>query len=140
MATPNYYDLSGHSTRVSWYPKGRGGPIVQGAPANGPLLIYSNGTTDITVSGEDLTVGPATPAGTFVVGVVKKTNIVPGGVSSFGVLIPDAVVDGSPVVVETTGILAVHRGVAQLGPGQLETYTELKLKGTAASIALPQIA
>jgi hypothetical protein len=138
MTSPNYYDLSGHSTRISWYPTGRGGPIAKGTPANAPVLIYNNGTTDVSVTGDDLTVGPATPAGTFVVGVVKKANIVPGGVSSFGLLVPDVVVDGAPVAVETTGILAVHRGVAQLGPGQLETYTELKLKGTAASIILPE--
>jgi hypothetical protein len=86
-----------------------------------------------------LKVGPATRAGTFVVGVVKKANIVPGGVSSFGVLVPDVVVEASPVAVETIGVLAVHRGTAQLGPGQLETYTEIALKGTAANVILPAV-
>ena len=61
----------------------------------------------------------------------------PGGVWSFGVLIPDVEVDASAVAVSTNGVLAVHRGVSQLGPGQLETYTEVPLKGTAANIVLP---
>ena len=82
-------------------------------------------------------VGPATPAGTFVVALVKTTGIVPGGVTSVGVLIPDMNVDGAPVAVHTFGVLAQHRGVSSLGPGQLETYTELALKGTAENIVLP---
>jgi hypothetical protein len=138
MATANYYDLSGASTRIGWYPTGRGGPIVVGGPpANAPVLVYSNGSMDVSVFGAELQVGPATPAGTFVVAVVKTTQIVPGGVVSLGVLIPDVVIGSSPVSVATVGVLAVHRGVAQLGPGQLETYTEINLRGTAARIELP---
>jgi hypothetical protein len=138
MATANYYDLSGSSTRIGWYPKGKGGPIVAGGPpANAPVLLFSNGSIDATVWGDDLTVGAATPVGTFVVGVVKKTNIVPGGQTSFVVLIPDVVLDTQPVNVRTVGVLSVHRGTAQLGPGQLETYTEMALTGTAASVVLP---
>jgi hypothetical protein len=136
----NYYDLSGHSTRIGWYPAGKGGPVVAGGPpANAPVLIYSNGSSDVSVWGDDLRVGPLTGAGTFVVGVVNRAKIVPGGISSFGVLIPDVVVDASPVSVHTIGVLAVHRGTAQLGPGQLETYTEVALKGTAANVILPAV-
>ena len=74
----------------------------------------------------------------FVTAVVKKTQIVPGGVTVFAVLIPDANVDGtSTTAIHTVGVVSVHRGVSNIGPGQLERYTTLQLKGTAANIALP---
>jgi hypothetical protein len=41
------------------------------------------------------------------------------------------------VAVHTVGVLANHREVRQIGPGQVETYTELSLQGTAASVILP---
>jgi hypothetical protein len=134
---PNYYDLHGHSTRIAWYPEGKGGPIREGGPAANAVLEYSNGSLDATVSGEDLTVS-TTPAGTFVTAIVKKTNIVPGGVTVFAVLIPDANVDGRhSAAIHTVGVLSVHRGTSNIGPGQLETYTTLQLRGTAANIVLP---
>jgi hypothetical protein len=67
----------------------------------------------VTVWGEgNLFVGPSTPAGTFVAAIVKKTNIVPGGATTFAVLVPDVVVDASPVTINTVGVLSVHRGTA----------------------------
>jgi hypothetical protein len=83
-----------------------------------------------------LTVGAATPAGTFVVAVVEKSGL-PGAVVSFGVLIPDVTVNASPVAVHTSGVLASHREVSRIGPGQIETYTELGLRGTAEHVVLP---
>jgi hypothetical protein len=137
MSKPNYYDLSGKSTRIAWYPQGKGGPIVAGGPsASTPVLCYSSGSLDVCAYGSDLTVAP-TLAGTFVTAVVKKTNIVPGGVTSFAVLIPDADVENKhSVSIHTVGVVSVHRGTAQLGPGQLETYTTIQLTGTAAIIIL----
>ena len=84
---PNYYDLSGHLTRIGWYPKGKGGPLMPGgASGNTPVLTYTNGSLEASVTGADLTVNRS-PAGTFVTAVVKKTGIVPGGITSFAVLI-----------------------------------------------------
>jgi hypothetical protein len=135
---PNYYDLHGSSTRVAWYPQGRGGPVRVGGPAaNAPVLEFSNGSLDVSVWGDDLTINQ-TPIGTFVTAVVKNTNIVPGGVTVFGVLIPDANVSSTnSAAIHTVGVLSIHRGTSNIGPGQLEAYTTLKLKGTAANIALP---
>src|ERR1700733_12061665 len=63
MGTPNYYDLSGPSTRIAWYPSGQGGPIKAGGPpANAPVLIYSSSSLEVTASGDDLTIAK-TPAG-----------------------------------------------------------------------------
>jgi hypothetical protein len=129
---PNYYDLNGHSTRISWYPEGTGGPIVVGRPT-GPVLEYSSGSMDASVSGDDLTI-TTTPMGTFVTAVVKKTNIVPGGVTVFAVLIPDVIVDGTnSAAIHTVGVLSLHRGTSNIGPGQLETYTTVQLTGTAGN-------
>jgi hypothetical protein len=134
----NYFDLSGDSTRIAWYPNGRGGPVREGGPAaNAPVLNYSSGSLDVSVTGKDLTIS-ATPAGTLVTAAVKKTNIVPGGITYFVALIPTTIDDGShAVTISTFGALAVHRGTSNVGPGQLESYTEMALNGTATNIILP---
>ncbi len=113
MGNANVYDLrghlNGHSTQVTWYPHGKGGPIIVGGPpAGAPVLIYSNGGAPVTAWGDQLTVGAPTPAGTFVVAIVKQTGL-PGASVSLGVLIPDVAVNGAPVSVHTVGVLASHR-------------------------------
>jgi hypothetical protein len=138
MTTPNFYDLHGHSTRIGWYPNGKGGPIVaEGPPPKAPVLIYSAGASQVVAWGADLTIGEPTPAGRLVVAVVNKSGIVPGAIVAVSVLVPDVVIDSAPVPVHTMGVLSHHRGTAQLGAGQLETYTRLDLKGTAANVILP---
>jgi hypothetical protein len=72
-----------------------------------------------------------------VTAVVRKNGIVPGAVTSIGVLIPDAVVGSQPVPIDTLGVLAIHRPIAAISPGQLESYTKLKLTGTASRVELP---
>jgi hypothetical protein len=68
---------------------GRGGSLHAGASAaGGPTLIYQCGAIEISVSGDNLTAGPATPAGMFVVVLIKKAGIVPGRMTSIGVLFP----------------------------------------------------
>jgi hypothetical protein len=141
IGNANFYDLHGHlhgqSIHVTWFPHGKGGPIVLGGPSAGaPQLVYSKGGSSVTAWGDQLTVSAPTPAGTFVVAVVEKLGL-PGAVLSFGVLIPDVTVNASPVAVHTVGVLAEHREVAQIGPGQVETYTEIPLKGTAANPVTP---
>ena len=56
------------------------------------------------------------------------------GVTVFAVLIPDARVDGThSAAIHTIGMLSVHRGTSNIGPGQLETYTSVQLTGTAGN-------
>lgn len=135
MAGANFYDLHGNSKRVSYYPNGR--TIV--GPGKMPVLIYDDGASQVECSGDNLKVGPSTWAGTPVVALVRSNGIVPGAVTSLFVLIPD--VSPNPgdaaVHVETYAMLANHRGTSELGPGQLETYSDFSLKGTAALIKLP---
>ncbi len=133
----NYYDLSGDSTRIAWYPNGRGGPIREGGPpAAAPVLDYSSGLLDVSVFGTGLTVSQ-TPAGTLVTALVKSATI-PGATTHFVVLIPDVSDDGTHgIAISTFGALVVHRGVSNLGPGQLETYTEMSLTGVATTVVLP---
>jgi hypothetical protein len=137
MNNANYYDLSAHSIRIKWYPHGVGGPVRVGG-VSGPTLIYNDGHSEVTVSGNDLTIGKATLAGTVVTAVVRKTGIVPGGISTLSVLVPDVELVGDSVPVELVGIEAVHRGTATLGAGQLETYKSIQFRGTAANVALPE--
>jgi hypothetical protein len=135
----NYFDLSGHSTRVGWYPNGKGGPIKQPAAAgaaNRGLLEYSSGALEASVSGDDLKVF-ATPVGTLVTAIVKKDGIVPGATISFMLLVPDVNDAPNGVAIHTIGVLSTHRPTPRLGPGQLETYTELPLTGTALNVEFP---
>ncbi|HEX3757937.1 MAG TPA: hypothetical protein VHW23_04505 [Kofleriaceae bacterium] len=122
---------------MTWYPDGKGGPLTAGGPpANAPVLIYSNSGAAVTAWGDQLTVGAPTPAGTFVVAIVERLGF-PGASESIGVLIPDVAVNGAAVAVHTVGVLASHREVSDLHTGQIETYTEASLKGTANHVVFP---
>ena len=134
MSTPNYYNLAGNSVRIVYYPEAAG-PVVAGTPSKRPALEYISGSLDVTVSGADLE-QTKTPVGTFVTALVKKGGV-PGANSFFSVLIPDVNLVDQSTTINTVGVLSVTREVSNIGPGQRETYTEVELTGTAASIALP---
>jgi hypothetical protein len=135
--TANYYDLSGPSTRIAWYPEGRGGPVVAGGlPPGAPVLIYYNGSTDVVVSGDKLQQS-STLAGTFVVANVTQGPQLPGRTVCICVLFPDVSLGTAPVAVQTYGLQSIHREVNVIGPGQLETYTTIALSGTASHILMP---
>jgi hypothetical protein len=143
VGNANFYDLrghlNGHSVHVTWYPDGKGGPIIVGEPpVEGPVMTFSTGRAEVTAWGDRLTVGAPTPAGTFVVALVEQLGL-PGASESIGVLIPDVTVtvSGPAVPVHTVGVLATHREVSDLGPGQVETYNEISFKGTAAIVEFP---
>lgn len=55
MSDPNYYDLSGESIRVQWYPNGLGGPKCPGA-VDGPVLMYTDAGGAQSISGASLSV------------------------------------------------------------------------------------
>ena len=72
--------------------------------------------------------------------VLGLTGYIRGGVTVFGVLIPDVNLgDGSTGAVHTVGVVSVHRGTSNIGPGQLETYTTVQLTGTAANRVMPLV-
>jgi len=138
MLGANLYDLHGHGKRIHYYADGKGGPIGPGS-IKGPLLIYDDGSTQVECSGDDLKIGPATNAGTVVTALVRKNGIVPGAYTSLVVLLPDVSpqpADGA-VTVHTIAVLSQHRPTPVLGAGQLQTYTEFAVKGTAAIVKLP---
>ncbi|MEO8846248.1 MAG: hypothetical protein ABI591_20780 [Kofleriaceae bacterium] len=137
MAGANLYDLHGNGKRILFYPLGKG-PIPAGEKP-GPTLIYDDGSTQVECRGAKLKVGHESWAGTAVTALVRDNGIVPGAVTSLVVMIPDVVpppADGS-VPVHTIAILSNHRGIPQIGPGQLETYSEFAVTGIAALTKLP---
>jgi hypothetical protein len=103
------------------------------------VLEYSSGGTDAKVYGPDLTVSQS-PAGTFITAIVKKPTpgLVGTGATSFSLLIPDVqqLEAGQSVSIHAVGILALHRGSGIHASGQLETYTEVSLAGTAATVTM----
>jgi len=137
MSGANLYDLHGNGKRILFYPLGKG-PIPAGEKA-GPILIYDDGSTQVECRGTKLKVGPESWAGMVVTALVRDSGIVPGAVTSLVVVIPDLSpqpADGS-VSVHTIAILSNHRGTPQIGPGQLETYSEFAVTGIAALTKLP---
>lgn len=129
MAGANLYDLHGNGKRILFYPLGKG-PMSAGEKA-GPILIYDDGSTQVECRGTKLKVGHTA--------LVRDNGIVPGAVTSLVVVIPDVSpqpADGS-VSVHTIAILSNHRGTPQIGPGQLETYSEFAVTGIAALTKLP---
>ncbi len=131
----NYYSLTGHSTHVTYYATGAG-PIVAGQPPPGPSLEYISGSIDVVATGDALTI-TTTPIGQFVTALIKE-NGVPGARTYFSVLIPDVKVGNQGVAVHSIGVLSITRPVSNIGPGQIESYTELALQGTASNIERPQ--
>ena len=140
MSGANLYDLHGHGKRIHYYVNGKGGPIKVGS-STGPVLIYDDGSTQVECSGDDLKVGPATNAGTVITALIRKNSgIVPGALTSLVVLIPDVApqpADGA-VHVHTIAVLSLHRPTSNIGAGQLQTYSEVALNGTASLVKLPQ--
>ena len=70
---------------------------------------------------------------------MRKDGIVPGAYTSLVVLITDISPqpgDGS-LPLHTIAVLSQHRPVSNIGAGQLQTYTEFALQGTAALVRLP---
>ena len=138
MSGANLYDLHGHGKRIHFYVNGIGGPVGPNH-ISGPALIYDDGSSQVTCSGDDIKVGPPTNAGTVVTAIVRKTGIVPGAYTSLVVLLPDVSpqpADGA-VPVHTIAVISQHRPTSMLGAGQLQTYTEFAVKGTAALVKLP---
>ena len=131
---PNYYSLSGHSTHVIYRSEGAG-PIVKGQPPPGASLEYTSGSVHVVAQGETLEIAK-TNVGQLVTATISLGGL-PGATTYFSVLIPDANVSGGSVSVRTVGVLTQHREVANIGPGQLETYTELALQGTASNVIVP---
>jgi len=138
MAGANFYDLHGHGKRIHYYADGKGGPVGPGS-YKGPILVYDDGSSSIECHGDDLQVSPSTNAGTVVTAIVRKNGIVPGAITSLVVLLPDISPQQAErgVAVRTIAVLSQHRPAPVIGPGQLQTYTELELTGTAARVALP---
>jgi hypothetical protein len=138
MSGANLYDLHGHGKRIQYYVNGKGGPGTAGSPT-GPVLIYDDGSSQVECFGEDLKVGPATNAGTVVTALVRKNGIVPGAYTSLVVLVPDVSpppAEGA-VHVHTIAVLSQHRPTSNIDAGQLQTYSEFPMQGSAALAKLP---
>jgi hypothetical protein len=131
---PNYYNLSGRSTKVIYYSEA-GGPLIAGTPPKRPSLEYISGSINVTVSGTDLTVSKL-EIGTLVTALINKTGV-PGAATYFSLLVPDVNLNGQSVAIQTLGFLTNTREVSNIGPGQRETYTEVALSGTAGNVATP---
>ena len=132
---PNYFNLSGNSTKVIYYAEA-GGPIIAGTPTKRPALEYMSGSMNVTVSGPDLQLSTV-PVGTLVTAAIHKGGL-PGATTYFSLLVPDVnLTNQQSVAIHTIGLLTNTREVLNIGPGQKESYAALVLSGTAADILTP---
>lgn len=100
-----------------------------------PVLVYTDPNGKRTYAGDEIQATP-TLAGTFVSVVIQRG--VDTGSTTFSVLIPATLVDGSDyATIETEGVTASHRFspfAAYSRPGQLEHYTFVSMRGTATHV------
>jgi hypothetical protein len=133
-----YFDLSGQSYRVEYYPNGTGGPVVAGGPPNDqPSLSYTSEGLSVAVSGDNLKT-LSSVAGTLVAAILQ-TNKIPGATTALSILIPGVHIDADPIPVSTVGIISTGRGVSNIGPGVEQTYKVSSLTGTAGILKQAQL-
>jgi hypothetical protein len=125
LTTPNLFNLMGHHVHVTYTTSGFDGR---------PHLSYQDQVRSVQFTGDEVE-SVDTAAGT--VTSVRLVTTVDSGWTTFSVLIPRMNVDaGSPDAVHTEGITTIHRYsvVPAFDRGQLDTYSVIRLVGTAAAV------
>jgi hypothetical protein len=124
---PNLYKLTGPEILVTYATSGIDGK---------PHFQFKDRARELSFSGDQIRVAKC-DLGTVVSVTVHAT--IDAGTETFSLLLPGVNIEAgstTPVPVATEGILAVHHlGVAAAQTkGQLDTYTTVKLAGTAAHV------
>jgi hypothetical protein len=123
MTAPNLFNLHGRHVNVTYSTTSIDGK---------PRLSYHDSQRALSFVGDDIEVIDRTPVGTL---VTVRLVVVPDlGTTTFTVLIPQ--INAEPGVathVHTEGITTITRQsfAPQLDKGQIQTYTTVRLTGTA---------
>jgi hypothetical protein len=135
------YTFQGEGITASFFPKGAGGPIIEGRPE--VLFVYQDHHLSETFGQADVEIQQIDNVGALVSVVLVKSPISGGPVTTFTVLVPSVGVAGdSPQSFKTKSITTVQAAtlVQRLVFPALQTYKVENLDGTASVHALPQVA
>lgn len=130
LLAPNEYRLSGQHIEVEYLPTGAGGA---------PFVSYQDPTRSLSFRGKDQMEVVETAAGQLVSVIIVLTIDV--GDTTFSFLIPRVNLEEGQksAPVRTVGITTIHRTslAPGLGHGQTDSYTTVRLVGTATNGIIP---
>lgn len=135
------YTFQGEGITASFFPKGAGGPIIEGRPE--VFFVYQDHHLSETFGQADVEIQQIDNVGALVSVVLVKSPILGGPITTFTVLVPSLGVSGdSPQSFRTKSITTVQAAtlVQRLVFPALQTYKVENLDGTASVHALPQVA
>jgi hypothetical protein len=127
---PNQFTLHGHNIHVVYTANGFEGK---------PTFSYHDAAQTLSFKGDQVKVLDS-PIGKLVTVTLRLTP--DSGSTQFTLLVPDVNLSASgdkQAHIETLGITTLHRFslVPSLLVGQLETYSQVDLRGTAQSVIVP---
>jgi len=132
------YTFQGEGITASFFPKGAGGPIIEGRPET--FFAYQDHHLSKTFGQADVDVQQIDNVGALVSVVLVKSPIAGSPVTTFTVLVPSVgVTEGSPQSFKTKSVTTVQAAtlVQRLVFPALQTYKVEHLDGTASVHPLP---
>ena len=135
------YTFQGEGITASFFPKGAGGPIIEGTTE--VFFAYQDHHLSKTFGQAAVDIQQINNVGALVSVVLVESPISGGPITTFSVLVPSVGVTGdSPQSFKTRSITTVQGAtlVQRLVFPALQTYKVEHLDGTASVHALPQVA
>ncbi len=135
------YTFQGEGITASFFPKGAGGPIIEGETE--VFFVYQDNHLSKTFGQAGVDIQQIDNVGALVSVVLVESPISGGPVTTFTVLVPSVGVTGdSPQSFKTKSITTVQAAtlVQRLVFTALQTYKVEHLDGTASVHALPDVA
>lgn len=135
------YTFQGEGITASFFPKGAGGPIIEGGTE--VFFVYQDHHLSRTFGQAGLDIQQIDNVGALVSVVLVKSPISGGPITTFTVLVPSiGVTEDSPQSFRTKSITTVQAAtlVQRLVFPALQTYKVECLDGTASVHVLPDVA
>jgi hypothetical protein len=135
------YTFQGDGITASFYPRGAGGPIIEGRPET--FFVYQDHHLSKTFGQASVDIQQINNVGALVSVVLVESPIAGGPVTTFTVLVPSVgVTEESPQSFKTKSVTTVQAAtlVARQVFPALQTYKVEHLDGTASVHALPLVA
>jgi hypothetical protein len=135
------YTFQGEGITASFFPKGAGGPVIEGDPET--FFVYQDHHLSKTFGQADVNIQQIDNVGALVSVILTKSPISGGPVTTFTVLVPSVgVTEDSPQSFKTKSVTTVQAAtlVQRLVFPALQTYKVEHLDGTASVHAQPLVA